>query len=371
MYRNRRCTNTPKARFVRAKERTVVASTAGGHGDLEHAVISVVIPSYNSADFLPDAIRSVLAQTRPANEIIVVDDGSRDHTAGVCAEFGPAVRYVRQENAGASSARNTGIAAAAGNWLAFLDADDLWDAEKLDLQFAALAANPDADFALTASLAWSPQEQAYHLCRWDGSLDPEAMRRKLLIRNIFTGLCSSILIRRTALEDVGCFASGKACEDRRLGIALLAKYRAVILDAPLIRQRPGPAHFGNPERHRIEMLSLIADHEALFARLDPSGRLKRRARARMYERSGMHYLENGDLPMALRDLRCAVRHGPFSANPWRVLINSVLGRLKMPANAEANVQNQHAGPALESQGPALAPVRGVRERFASPRPAAV
>jgi hypothetical protein len=159
------------------------------------------------------------------------------------------------------------------------------------------------------------------------------MRRELLGRNIFTGLCSSILIRRDALEDVGCFASGKACEDRRLAIALLEKHRALILDAPLIRQRPGPAHFGNPERHRIEMLSLIADHETLFARLDPSGRLKRRARARMYERSGMHYLENGNLQLAMRDLRCAVRHYPIIANPWRVLINFCLGRLKIAAPA--------------------------------------
>jgi glycosyltransferase involved in cell wall biosynthesis len=310
-----------------------VASVTGGNDDLADAVISVIIPSYDSAALLPDAIRSVLAQTRPADEIIVVDDGSRDNTADVCAAFRPAVRYIRQENAGASAARNTGIAASAGNWLAFLDADDLWDAEKLELQLAALARQPGADFALTASLAWSPQEQAYHLCRWTGPLDPDVMRRELLGRNIFTGLCSSILIRRDALEDVGCFASGKACEDRRLAIALLEKHRALILDAPLIRQRPGPAHFGNPERHRIEMLSLIADHETLFARLDPSGRLKRRARARMYERSGMHYLENGNLQLAMRDLRCAVRHYPIIANPWRVLINFCLGRLKIAAPA--------------------------------------
>ncbi|HVP12275.1 MAG TPA: glycosyltransferase family 2 protein [Phycisphaerae bacterium] len=349
-----------------------MASSTGRHRDLSDAVISVVIPSYNSAGLVPDAIRSVLGQTRPADEIIVVDDGSRDETGQVCAEFGPAVRYIRQENAGASAARNTGIAASRGDWLAFLDADDLWDAEKLELQLAALVRHPDADFALTASLAWSPRENAYHLCRWAGPLNPDVMRCELLIRNIFTGLCSSILVRRDALEDVGCFASGKACEDRRLGIALLAKYRAVILDVPLIRQRPGPAHFSNPERHRIEMLSLIADHEALFSRLDPSGRLKRRARARMYERSGMHYLENGDLRMAMRDLRSAVRRWPFMANPWRVLVNSCLGRLKLPgAPTSADCQNQYTRPREAPRQAAGGPDSAGRGLFACKSPAGV
>jgi len=292
-------------------------------------VISVVIPSYNSAGCLAGAIKSVLDQTRPADEIIVVDDGSKDNTGEVCGRFAGKVRYVRQENAGASTARNTGIAAARGDWLAFLDADDLWDPKKLESQLAALARHPEADFALTAALVWSPTEQSYQESRYDGSLDPDVLRRELLIRNIFTGLCSSILVRRSVLEGVGGFAAGKCCEDRRLAIALLEKHRAVLVDMPLIRQQPGPAHFGNPERHRVEMLSLIADHDDLFARFDASGRLKRRARARMYERSGMHYLENGDLRMAARDLRCALRLQPLMANPWRVLANTCLGRLRM------------------------------------------
>lgn len=291
-------------------------------------MISVVIPSYNSAECLSGAIESVLSQTRPADEIIVVDDGSGDNTGDVCRGFGDRIRYIRQENGGASTARNTGMAAARGDWLAFLDADDLWDSQKLELQMAALARHPEADFALTAALVWSPAEQTYHPCGYDGLPDPDVLRRELLIRNVFTGLCSSILVRRSALEDVGGFAAGKCCEDRRLAIALLEKYRAVLVDVPLIRQQPGPAHFNNPERHRIEMLSLIADHEELFVRFDPSGRLKRRARARMYERSGMHYLENGDLRMAARDLRCALRLQPLAANPWRVLVNACLGRLR-------------------------------------------
>ncbi len=297
----------------------------------QEASVSVIIPSFNSAGFLADAIGSVLRQTRPVQEIVVVDDGSSDDTVGVCARFGDTVRYIRQPNAGAATARNTGIRNSSGDWLAFLDADDLWEPHKIESQILALEQNPTAAFAVTASLVWSPGDREYQIYRWRGSLDPAVMQAELLVRNILTGLCSSLLVRREALLAVGGFAAGKLCEDRRLAIALLDRFQGVLLETPLIRQRPGPAHFSNPERHRQEMLSLIADHEELFQRLDPSGRLKRRAKARVYERSGMHYLENGDLRTAARDLRRAARLSPFLPNPWRVLINACLGRLRLPS----------------------------------------
>jgi glycosyltransferase involved in cell wall biosynthesis len=292
------------------------------------AVVSVIIPTYNSAAVVPAAVRSVLAQTRPADEIIVVDDAGSDDTAIACAAFGDAVRYLRRGvNGGASSARNTGIDAARGDWLAFLDADDLWRPRKLELQLAALAQNPAADFALTGVRVWSPGDESYRRYAWAGSLHPDDLRAELLVRNIFTGLCSSILIRRAALAAVGGFASGKACEDRRLGVELFARCQAVILDEPLVRQRPGPAHWRDPERHRREMLSFIADYTDLYERLDSTGRLRRRAVARMHERTGMHYVENGDLRAAARDLFRAVRLQPLLPNPWRVLANACLGRL--------------------------------------------
>ncbi len=99
-------------------------------GDLRPNV-SVVIPCFNGERHLSAALASALAQTRPAAEILVIDDGSTDGSAAVAAAFGPSVRVVRQQNQGESVARNRGFDLARGDWIAFLDADDVWHPDKL------------------------------------------------------------------------------------------------------------------------------------------------------------------------------------------------------------------------------------------------
>jgi glycosyltransferase involved in cell wall biosynthesis len=105
--------------------------------------ISAVIPAYNSAAHIRRAIDSVLAQTYPPREIIVVDDGSADNTIQVVTSSSPRVRLIPQANAGASAARNAGINAATGDWIAFLDADDEWLPDRLAVQAELLTRHPD------------------------------------------------------------------------------------------------------------------------------------------------------------------------------------------------------------------------------------
>lgn len=107
---------------------------------------SVIIPAYNSANTLGAAIDSVLAQTWPAHEIIVVDDGSTDDTAVRVRACGERVHYLYQSNAGVSAARNHGIRAATGDWIAFLDADDLYLPERLKRHAEWIQRNPGLDF---------------------------------------------------------------------------------------------------------------------------------------------------------------------------------------------------------------------------------
>ncbi len=105
-------------------------------------LISVIIPAYNAAPWLAATLNSVLGQTVRDFEILVIDDGSRDATPEILAQFGPPVRAISQQNAGVSASRNRGLAEARGHYVAFLDADDVWKPAKLDRQLAALQANP-------------------------------------------------------------------------------------------------------------------------------------------------------------------------------------------------------------------------------------
>jgi glycosyltransferase involved in cell wall biosynthesis len=107
--------------------------------------ISVVVPLYNTRAYIAEAVDSILAQTRPVDEIVVVDDGSTDGGADLLARYGTRVRVIRQEHAGPATALNSGIAETTGEALTFLDADDLWARDKLALQAPVLAMNPDLD----------------------------------------------------------------------------------------------------------------------------------------------------------------------------------------------------------------------------------
>ena len=113
------------------------------------APVSVVVPAYNRADRLQDTVASILAQTVQPLEVLIVDDGSKDDTARVCREFPSPVRYISRENGGSAAARNTGMRAAKGEYIAFLDADDVWEPTKLEIQLALHAAHPEIGWSAT------------------------------------------------------------------------------------------------------------------------------------------------------------------------------------------------------------------------------
>jgi len=106
-------------------------------------LLSVIIPTYNRARFIAEAIDSVLAQTYTNFELIVVDDGSTDNTRQVLQPYMNRIRYIFQENAGCSTARNTGLKEAKGEWIAYLDSDDIWMPEKLQTQVEDVCSFPD------------------------------------------------------------------------------------------------------------------------------------------------------------------------------------------------------------------------------------
>jgi GT2 family glycosyltransferase len=138
---------------------------------------SIVIPAYNAAAFIARAIDSALAQTWPAHEIIIVDDGSTDATADVIGQYGDQVRYLRQDNAGVSAARNAGAQAASGDWLAFLDADDWYYPDRLHLHAEWIARDPSLDF-LTGDYDYQRPDGS----RISGSMETHESGRAMLAK---------------------------------------------------------------------------------------------------------------------------------------------------------------------------------------------
>jgi glycosyltransferase involved in cell wall biosynthesis len=113
--------------------------------DDTHETVSVIIPVYNAGRYLRETIESVLRQTRPPAEIILIDDGSSDDSPAIAASFGKAVRWLEQAHQGQAIARNLGIRTTTGSLLAFLDADDLWAANRLEVQLSLLQARPELE----------------------------------------------------------------------------------------------------------------------------------------------------------------------------------------------------------------------------------
>ncbi|MBF6559877.1 MAG: glycosyltransferase family 2 protein [Candidatus Binataceae bacterium] len=186
--------------------------------------VSTIIPAYNGAATIRAAIDSALAQEFDGHEVIVVDDGSTDSTAQVLVEYDARIRVIHQPNRGVGAARNAGIALAQGEYIAFLDADDVWLAGHVSALAGALDANPEAvlafgDFAII-------DERGVRLTDSVFSADPPRARAPTmqeLLSGAFSILPSSVALRKRACQDAGGFDEGfkqAAWEDFHLWLLL-------------------------------------------------------------------------------------------------------------------------------------------------------
>lgn len=193
--------------------------------------ISVVIPTYNRGFCIHSALNSVFAQTLRPYEVIVVDDGSSDDTAAVVATYGQSVRYLVQRNAGASAARNTGIHAASGAWVAFLDSDDEWQPNKLEIQVRELQQYPEAVGHFVDCLIQRPgffNKTVFEVRGRLHDFHAEPYRTRPL-RDVLMSLFfpSAWLVKREALLQAGGFDTKlRVCEDTDLlaHIALMGPF---------------------------------------------------------------------------------------------------------------------------------------------------
>jgi glycosyltransferase involved in cell wall biosynthesis len=171
------------------------------------ASVSVVIPAYDAQRFIGAAIESVLSQSKPPDEIVVVDDGSRDDTRAIANRFAPRVACITQRNSGVAAARNRGVVATATEWIAFLDADDLWRPHKLERQLHA-AQTSQADVVLCDLGLIDLEGRQLPQQPRATSLDIEPL---LLHRDeIPQGTSSTILVRRALFDEIGRYDEGLA-----------------------------------------------------------------------------------------------------------------------------------------------------------------
>lgn len=223
---------------------------------MQHPPVSVIIPTYNRESYILEAVDSVLEQTAAPAEIIVVDDGSTDATARVLEPYRDRLRYLHQENRGIGAARNTGVRYSRGDFVAFLDDDDVWLLDKLERQLAAFRETPSLDAVYGHGEQFiSPDvdtQMRQRLSRQAGNIVPAA-------------LAGTLLIRRSAFDRVGWFD-----ESLRIGIemdwyARLCESGIVsrMLDAVVYRRRLHASNLnvtsGDEQSERLHVLKQMLD----------------------------------------------------------------------------------------------------------------
>ncbi len=209
--------------------------------------ISAIIPSYNSQDFILDAINSIKNQTHPVDEIIVIDDGSIDNTQQILQSQAKDIIYLKQVNQGPSSARNTGIEIAKGDWIAFLDADDQWTTNKIEKQLLALSRSPklhliagDMQEIGIANELITESVLAKH-----SLLEQFQVNRSLPIKNALAKLVTknfiptgTVLVKRSTIIEAGMFNTAiRFGEDLELWAKIAAKHPITCLPELLMLRR--------------------------------------------------------------------------------------------------------------------------------------
>jgi glycosyltransferase involved in cell wall biosynthesis len=274
--------------------------------------VSVVIPTYNRSFLLEKAIVSVLEQTFTNYEIIVVDDGSSDNTRQVIDKFAGRVRYYYQENGGPSSARNRGIQAAMGEYIAFLDSDDVFFPEKLETQARALDENQE--YGMVFSHAVTMDEEGHPAgSSWKGVMSGWIYPRNLFIKNCMIAT-PSVMVRASVFERVGVFdESLSLCEDLDLWRRIARRYPVLQICRPLVKVRMSRSLL----REGINVKKFLDGRERFYEksfREDPSleERLKKELFSEMYCTYGILALKQKKIRYSALLIFKGMLYGPRS-----------------------------------------------------------
>jgi glycosyltransferase involved in cell wall biosynthesis len=298
--------------------------------------VSVIIPTYNYDRFLGEAIHSVLAQTFQDFELVVVDDGSTDNTKQVVSNFADErIKYIYQQNQGVSAARNTGISACCGDYVALLDADDVWVPQKLELQVKILDSRPDiaavcsdvyvvdAHTGVTINRFWNDGRR---LGTFNPHMAPKKLLRRLLARGCFIHP-SSTIFRRVVFDEVGLFdESLQTHEVWELSVRILLHFDIALIDTPLVKYRQHAANL-SAKWHEMEEDGVKVLYKAINTLpLTPDDvRVIKRRLARNNCEYGSGLVVNDRIPLGREKLLASIKLNPWNIKPYIYLAGSFLG----------------------------------------------
>jgi len=285
---------------------------------MNSASISVIMPAYRAAHTIGRAVDSVLAQTLRPREIIVIDDGSPDDLAGTLQPYADHITLLTKPNGGAASARNTGIDAAWGDYLAFLDADDYWEPDKLERQYAILATAPTVGVVSSWGFVQTPGKGRVLPPHPDQRLCGRILRPAgaAAFRIALAMWTSGLLVRRRALG-AERFTSGlEPAEDRDLWVRLVTAGPIYLMPEPLTTAvlEPQSLSRSNLERDCQNMLRVVHKYAHL---LGPQG--VREQEATIYRRWAGEYLAGGGAAAAVRPAWRRLAREPLALEAWWIL----------------------------------------------------
>jgi len=292
--------------------------------------IAVVIPTHDRAEFLRAAIESVLAQSHPADEIVVVDDGSTDDTVVLLARYGDRIRFVRQERAGQAAARNRGVELADAEWIAFLDSDDCWEPGALQRLLGAASEYPDAGLIAMRALAMRADGSLTWRTQGKKSPGPFFTTRSILEKD--AGGILTPMVKRSVFTAVGGFdAALRSAEDVDLWLRMSFVTTLVGVPDTLLLRR---VHASNVSSDRVvdarswlTILDKLAREHPEFVRDNPGP--YRRALGKEMLRLGRELLATSrGAPARLSEARAALRGSiatyPFFGRAWVYLFWSLV-----------------------------------------------
>jgi len=284
--------------------------------------ISAIIPTYNYGRFLREAIDSVLAQTYPVLELIVVDDGSTDDTPQILASYGDRIRAIYQTNGGVGAARNRGIGEARGEYVAFLDSDDIWLPAKLEKEIALFDADPDLGLVHCGAETFDNSGKILFvsLSGCEGWVGPDLLR---LERTVIAAPGSGTTVPKRVAEEIGGFDPRlQPSEDWDFCYRIAERYRVGFVPEVLVRYRMhgNGIHLNIPRMENGMLMAL----EKAFRSPDPAVQsLRKHTYGRIHRILAGCYFQTGETRKFVRHMLRSVQYDPrnasyFAAYPLRV-----------------------------------------------------